>query len=39
MAQGEDESLLTGIVDDICAAILSASQGTEEVKSPVRAAE
>src|SRR5712671_2734405 len=39
MAQGEDESLLTGIVDDICATILSVAQGTEEVKSPVRAAE
>src|SRR5712671_4219465 len=39
MAQGEDESLLTGIVDDICATILSVAQGTEEIKSPVRAAE
>ena len=39
MAQGEDEGLLTGVVDDICAAILSATQGTEEVKSPVQAAE
>src|SRR5438067_1963332 len=39
MAQGEDERLLTGVVDDICAAILSAAQGTEEIKSPVQAAE
>jgi hypothetical protein len=31
--------LLTGIVDDICATILSVAQGTEEIKSPVRAAE
>jgi phosphoglucosamine mutase len=39
MAQGEDESLLTGVVDDICATILSVAQGTEDIKSPVRAAE
>src|SRR3954452_30700 len=39
MAQGEDESLLTGIVDEICAAILAVAQATEDVKSPVRAAE
>src|SRR5207248_3522439 len=36
MAQGEDERLLTGVVDDICAAILSATQATEEIKTPVR---
>ena len=39
MAQGEDEKLLTHVVDDICAAILAAAQSTEEFKSPVRAAE
>jgi len=39
MAQGEDEVLLTSVVDEICAAILSAARGTEEIKSPVRAAE
>ncbi|MBV8493424.1 MAG: phosphoglucosamine mutase [Alphaproteobacteria bacterium] len=39
MAQGENEALLTGVVDDICAAILAAAQSTEEFKSPVRAAE
>src|SRR5438874_10419547 len=38
MAQGEDEKLLTGVVDDICTAILAAAQSTEDVKSPVRAA-
>ncbi|MBV9967206.1 MAG: phosphoglucosamine mutase, partial [Alphaproteobacteria bacterium] len=39
MAQGENEALLTGVVDDICAAILAAAQSTEGFKSPVRAAE
>jgi len=39
MAQGGDEKLLTGVVDDICTAILAAAQSTEDVKSPVRAAE
>jgi phosphoglucosamine mutase len=39
MAQGEDEALLTSVVDEICAAILAVAQATEEVKSPVRAAE
>jgi len=39
MAQGEDERLLTSVVDDICGAILAATQATEEVKTPVRAAE
>ena len=39
MAQGEDEALLTSIVDEICAAILAVAQATEDVKSPVRAAE
>jgi phosphoglucosamine mutase len=39
MAQGENEALLTGVVDDICAAILAAAQSTEEIRSPVRAAE
>jgi len=39
MAQGEDEALLTGVVDEICAAILAAAQGTEIADSPVRAAE
>jgi phosphoglucosamine mutase len=39
MAQGEDEKLLASVVDDICAAILATAQSTEDVKSPVRAAE
>jgi phosphoglucosamine mutase len=39
MAQGEDEALLTGVVDEICAAVLAASHGTETVDAPVRAAE
>jgi phosphoglucosamine mutase len=39
MAQGEDETLLTSVVDEICAAILATAQSTEEIKSPVRAAE
>jgi phosphoglucosamine mutase len=39
MAQGEDERLLTSVVDDICGAILSATQATEEIKTPVQAAE
>ena len=39
MAQGEDEALLTGVVDEICAAILAAAQCTEIADSPVRAAE
>src|SRR5712671_5702897 len=39
MAQGEDEALLTGVVDEICAAILAAARGTETANSPVRAAE
>jgi phosphoglucosamine mutase len=39
MAQGEDEALLTGVVDEICAAILASAQGTEIADSPVRAAE
>jgi phosphoglucosamine mutase len=39
MAQGEDEVLLTSVVDEICAAILASAQGTEIADSPVRAAE
>jgi phosphoglucosamine mutase len=39
MAQGEDEKLLAGVVDDICAAILATAQSTEDIKSPVQAAE
>jgi phosphoglucosamine mutase len=39
MAQGEDEGLLTSVVDEICATILAAAQGTEIADSPVRAAE
>src|SRR5204862_6001826 len=34
MAQGEDEALLTSVVDEICAAILAVAQATEDVKSP-----
>src|SRR5947199_133071 len=33
MAQGEDEALLTSIIDEICAAILAVAQGTEEVRA------
>jgi len=39
MAQGEDEALLTGVVDEICEAILAAARGTEAVEPAVRAAE
>jgi phosphoglucosamine mutase len=39
MAQGEDEALLASLVDEICAAVLAASHGTEIVDTPVRAAE
>jgi len=44
MAQGEDEKLLSGVVGDICDAILGASHDTEEPDhpprlDPVRAAE
>jgi phosphoglucosamine mutase len=39
MAQGEDEALLASVVDEICAAVLAASHGTETVDAPVRAAE
>jgi len=36
MAQGEDETLLAAVVDDICEAVLAASRGSEDA---VRAAE
>ena len=39
MAQGEDEALLTGVVDEICEAILTVTRGLEAVETPVRAAE
>ena len=39
MAQGEDEALLASVVDEICTAVLAASQGTETIDAPVRAAE
>jgi len=39
MAQGEDETLLTGVVDEICEAILAASRSLDAVEAPVRAAE
>jgi phosphoglucosamine mutase len=39
MAQGEDEALLASVVDEICAAVLAASHGTETIDTPVRAAE
>jgi phosphoglucosamine mutase len=38
MAQGEDEALLTGVVDDICQAILAVSRG-EDTGVAVQAAE
>ncbi|MGE5271999.1 MAG: phosphoglucosamine mutase [Thiohalocapsa sp.] len=42
MAQGEDEALLTSVVDDICEAILNVSRSADEAETPapiVRAAE
>jgi phosphoglucosamine mutase len=39
MAQGEDERLLTSVVDDICGAILSATHATEVVETKIQAAE
>src|SRR5580692_9222679 len=39
MAQGEDEVMLAGVVDDICEAILAVSRGTEENGAAVQAAE
>ena len=39
MAQGEDEALLTSVVDEICEAILTVTRGLEAVETPVRAAE
>src|SRR3954463_4182846 len=39
MAQGEDEELLTSVVDAICDEILTASRGTEDVEIPAQAAE
>ena len=38
MAQGEDEALLAGVVNDICEAILTITRGTDE-SAAVRAAE
>lgn len=38
MAQGDDEALLSSVVDDICAAILAATRGAEEAGA-VQAAE
>ncbi len=38
MAQGEDEALLTGVVDDICEAILAVTRGAED-SGAARAAE
>ena len=32
MAQGEDEALLSSIVDDICEAILAVARNTAEIK-------
>jgi phosphoglucosamine mutase len=39
MAQGEEATLLTGVVDEICEAILAASRSLEAVEAPVRAVE
>src|SRR5207253_3569689 len=39
MAQGEDEALLASVVDEICAAVLAASQGTETSDASARGAE
>jgi phosphoglucosamine mutase len=38
MAQGEDEVLLTSVVDDICGAIRAFAHGTEAVASPAMSA-
>jgi phosphoglucosamine mutase len=35
MAQGEDEDLLAGVVDEICAAILAVAHGTEPGEPPI----
>jgi phosphoglucosamine mutase len=34
MAQGEDEALLTSVVDDICEAILAVARGADSVATP-----
>jgi phosphoglucosamine mutase len=39
MAQGEDEVMLAGVVNDICEAILATSRGTEESGAAIQAAE
>jgi phosphoglucosamine mutase len=39
MAQGEDESQLASVVDEICEAILAVTRGTEDVASPAQAAD
>jgi len=39
MAQGEDEDLLTRVVGDVCEAILTISQGTEDAGAGSQAAE
>ncbi|HTV87610.1 MAG TPA: phosphoglucosamine mutase [Stellaceae bacterium] len=36
MAQGEDEELLAGVVDEICAAILAAAHGAEAIEAPIK---
>src|SRR5439155_9224860 len=38
MAQGEDESLLASVVDEICEAILAVARGTEAIEPPVESA-
>jgi hypothetical protein len=39
MAQGEDETLLASVVDDICEAILAVAYSNELVETSMRAAE
>jgi hypothetical protein len=39
MAQGEDEALLVGVVDDICEAILAVTRGTDDSGAAVQAAD
>jgi phosphoglucosamine mutase len=39
MAQGDDEALLTGVVDDICEAILTATSGAEDEDVAAQAAQ
>jgi hypothetical protein len=45
MAEGEDEELVSAVIDEVCAAILAVSTGTEDIPiqpsrlNPAQAAE